>query len=76
MGGEGIAEPGGSPSCPFCDGSRTKVVSPFGSHASLAACWCDHCRSPFEVLRWRDAGDAGGRQRPSEDQSSTKFTAA
>lgn len=79
MGGEGLAEPGGSPSCPFCDGSRTKVVSPFGSHASLAACWCDDCRSPFEVLRWRDAGGAGATgscQEPPEDQSSTKFTAA
>lgn len=79
MGGEGLAELGGSPSCPFCDGSRTKVVSPFGSHASLAACWCDDCRSPFEVLRWRDAGDASdaaSRQRPPEGQSSTKVTAA
>lgn len=71
--GQGLAEPGGSPPCPFCDGTRTQVASPFGSHASLAACWCDDCRSPFEVLRWRDADDHEG---PPAGQSSTKFTAA
>lgn len=41
------------PECPFCGARETKVVSAFGSHASLAAYWCERCRSPFESLRWR-----------------------
>ena len=44
-----------APPCPFCDGPRTEIMSLFGSHASLTTCWCADCRSPFEVLRWRDA---------------------
>lgn len=44
------------PACPFCDGRRTELASAFGSHASLSTWWCDDCRSPFEVLRWREKG--------------------
>ncbi len=43
-----------APRCPFCDGTRTEIMSLFGSHASLTTCWCADCRSPFEFLRWRD----------------------
>ena len=47
------------PPCPFCGGTRTEVMSLFGSHASLTTCWCADCRSPFEVLRWKDAAKSG-----------------
>jgi hypothetical protein len=45
-----------SPACPFCESSETRPVSAFGSHASLAAYWCDACRTPFEGLRWKSDG--------------------
>ena len=51
-----IAEPGSAPPCPFCGGERTEIMSLFGSHASLTTCWCADCRSPFEFLRWQNAG--------------------
>ncbi len=51
--------PDEAPPCPFCGGSRTEVMSLFGSHASLTTCWCAACRSPFEFLRWR--GEPGGK---------------
>ncbi|HZD03985.1 MAG TPA: hypothetical protein VE173_03680 [Longimicrobiales bacterium] len=46
-------------------------MSAFGSHASVATYWCRRCRSPFEILKWREpgAGDEGlssgrpGRER-------------
>lgn len=43
----------GAPHCPFCDGGATELMSPFGSHASVATYWCRDCRSPFEMLKWR-----------------------
>ena len=46
-----------APPCPFCGSARTEVMSLFGSHASLTACWCAECRSPFEFLRWRSERD-------------------
>ena len=49
------------PPCPFCGGDRTEVMSLFGSHASLATCWCADCRSPFEFLRWREADASRAR---------------
>ena len=42
-----------APSCPFCDGTETELMSAFGSHASVATYWCRSCRSPFEMLKWR-----------------------
>ena len=62
--------PSAAPPCPFCGGSRTEVMSLFGSHASLTTCWCADCRSPFEFLRWRgdrpDGGKTGGNMdRPA-----------
>ncbi len=54
---EGLPE---APDCPHCGGLRTRLASLFGSHASLATYWCDDCRSPFEVLRWRPAAAPAG----------------
>ena len=42
-----------APSCPFCDGTETEIMNPFGSHASVATYWCRKCRCPFEMLKWR-----------------------
>ncbi len=49
-----MGDPVKSPDCPFCGGARTELMSLFGSHASLSTFWCAACRSPFEVLRWRE----------------------
>ena len=61
--GEGGGLPDGSeirvgslpdaPPCPFCDQTRTELMNPFGSHASVATYWCRDCRSPFEILKWK-----------------------
>ena len=42
-----------SPPCPFCDGTETEIMTPFGSHASVSGYWCRACRSPFELMKWR-----------------------
>lgn len=42
-----------APSCPFCDGTDTEIMSPFGSHASVSTYWCRACGSPFELMKWR-----------------------
>jgi len=42
-----------TPSCPFCDGDRTEIMSAFGSHASVSTYWCRACGSPFELMKWR-----------------------
>lgn len=42
-----------SPTCPFCEGSETELMSAFGSHASVSTYWCRACRSPFELMKWR-----------------------
>jgi len=47
-----------APDCPFCRGSETELMHPFGSHASVATYWCRRCRSPFEFLKW--GGEGGG----------------
>ena len=41
-----------APSCPFCDGEETELMSAFGSHASVSTYWCRSCRSPFELMKW------------------------
>lgn len=41
------------PSCPFCEGTETEIMSAFGSHASVSTYWCRACRSPFELMKWR-----------------------
>jgi len=42
-----------APTCPFCEGSETELMSAFGSHASVSTYWCRACRSPFELMKWR-----------------------
>ena len=42
-----------APECPFCEGSRTEIMSAFGSHASVSTYWCLDCNSPFELMKWR-----------------------
>lgn len=42
-----------APSCPFCEGQETELMSAFGSHASVSTYWCRPCGSPFELMKWR-----------------------
>jgi len=42
-----------APECPFCDGTETEIMSPFGAHLSVCTYWCRTCRSPFELMKWR-----------------------
>lgn len=43
-----------SPPCTFCGGEETEIMSSFGSHASVSTYWCRSCRSPFEMMKWRE----------------------
>ncbi|MFQ5536478.1 MAG: hypothetical protein ACE5GJ_03400 [Gemmatimonadota bacterium] len=43
-----------APACPFCGSGETELMNTFGSHASLSTYWCRACRSPFEVMKWRE----------------------
>jgi hypothetical protein len=40
--------------CPFCDGSDTHLVNPFGGQLSVAQYWCRRCRTGFEYIKWGD----------------------
>ncbi len=56
---EVYSSPGGlpeSPPCPFCEGTETELVNPFGSQLSVSTYWCRLCRSPFEIMKWRGSG--------------------
>lgn len=39
--------------CPFCDGTDTELISPFGGQLSVAQYWCRRCRTGFEFLKWQ-----------------------
>lgn len=43
--------------CPFCDGTDTKLVNPFGGQLSVAQYWCNRCRTGFEYIKWEDHDD-------------------
>lgn len=43
--------------CPFCEGTDTELVSPFGGQLSVAQYWCRRCRTGFEYLKWKDHAD-------------------
>ena len=43
--------------CPFCEGTETELVSPFGGQLSVAQYWCRRCRTGFEFIKWEDHGD-------------------
>jgi hypothetical protein len=38
--------------CPFCDGTDTKLFSPFGSQLSVSTYWCNACHTAFEKMKW------------------------
>lgn len=40
--------------CPFCDGTETALVNPFGGQLSVAQYWCRDCRTGFEFIKWED----------------------
>jgi hypothetical protein len=44
-------EPADRVQCPFCDGSDTKLFSPFGSQLSVSTYWCNHCHTAFERMK-------------------------
>lgn len=44
--------------CPFCAGTETELVNPFGGQLSVAQYWCRKCRTAFEYIKW---GEDGGR---------------
>jgi hypothetical protein len=39
--------------CPFCEGTRTELHSPFGPQASVATYWCLDCRTAFDWIKWK-----------------------
>ncbi len=47
--------------CPFCDGTDTQLLSPFGGQLSVAQYWCRHCRTGFDFMKWGDTSS----DRPS-----------
>jgi hypothetical protein len=53
-------EPGTPPAsapCPFCEGTDTKLLNPFGGQLSMAQYWCNRCRTGFDYLKWEDDQD-------------------
>jgi hypothetical protein len=54
--------------CPFCEGRRTELHSPFGTALSVATYWCLHCRTAFEWLKW---GEPGPGARPEDEPGDT-----
>jgi hypothetical protein len=61
--GDGLPD---SPPCPWCEGRDTRVLSPFGGQLSVAQCWCNHCRTGFEYLKWEAGPDARSRRAGPE----------
>lgn len=45
--------------CPFCDGTETRLESPFGSTLGFAQYWCEGCRTVFEYLKWEEEPPRG-----------------
>jgi hypothetical protein len=42
--------------CPFCNGVRTELHSPFGPQLSVATYWCNDCHAPFDFVKWQGQG--------------------
>ena len=40
--------------CPFCEGTDTELVNPFGGQLSVAQYWCRKCRTGFEYIKWEE----------------------
>lgn len=47
-------------SCPFCEGTDTKLINPFGGQLSVAQYWCNRCRTGFEYIKWEEPGQDDG----------------
>lgn len=43
--------------CPFCEGTDTKLINPFGGQLSMAQYWCNRCRTGFEYIKWEEEGE-------------------
>jgi hypothetical protein len=43
--------------CPFCDGTDSELINPFGGQLSVAQYWCRSCRTGFEYIKWEDDDD-------------------
>ena len=57
-------EPGALPEnapCPFCEGTDTRLINPFGGQLSVAQYWCNRCRTGFEYLKWEAHDDDDAR---------------
>lgn len=58
-------EPGLPPEsapCPFCDGTETKLLNPFGGQLSVAQYWCRSCRTAFEYIKWEEHPEEHGER--------------
>ena len=45
--------------CPFCSGMETEQFAGFGSQLSVSQYYCRACRTVFEWMKWRVAGEHG-----------------
>ncbi len=45
--------------CPFCRGSDTHLVAPFGSVLSVAQYYCRRCRTMFEWVKRKSRSPDG-----------------
>lgn len=63
LAGAGLAVPGrdGTFACPFCGAGGAQETSAFGSAVCRTAAYCRGCRTPFEVLKVKRAGQEAGQ---------------
>jgi hypothetical protein len=43
--------------CPFCDGTDTRLLTPFGGQLSVSQHWCRGCRTGFDYIKWEPRRD-------------------
>ena len=55
------------PACPFCDGRRTELHSPFGSALSVATYWCRSCHTAFEWVKWAPSAEGEAPSGPEQE---------
>ena len=53
----------GAATCPFCDGTESELINPFGGQLSVAQYWCRRCRTGFEYLKWEGRDHSGEERR-------------
>lgn len=39
--------------CPWCESTKTRVVSPFGGTVSEVSMQCEDCKSTFGWMKWQ-----------------------